>query len=155
PAFAQFAEQVQIQFPGSSDRVRFWEIQRKLMNVLVGGLIEGTVRAAEAAQVKTVQDVRALDYRLVQLTPEAGEINRQMRALLVDRVYSYAQLVEDRSAAVDKMRELFAFLIEHPDRVSHGYREHLNEMSVPRVVCDYIAGMTDAYLIRVHQELLG
>jgi dGTPase len=74
--------------------------------------------------------------------------------LLVHRVYSYVQLVADRSAAVSKMGELFSFLVEHPDRVSAGYRENLSEMPVYRVVCDYIAGMTDSYFTRTYESLL-
>ena len=155
PAFGTLTEQIDTQFPGATDRVRFWEVQRQLMNVLVGGLIEGTTRAAEAAGVQSVADVRALGYRLAQLTPEAAAISRQMRALLVDRVYSYAQLVEDRSTAVCKIKDLFEFLMEKPEHVSPGYRELLGETPVHRVVCDYIAGMTDSYLVRVHRELLG
>ncbi len=153
-AAAEFAEHVDTQFPGASDRVRFSEIQRQLINTSVGGLIEGTARAAREAGVETLQDVRALDYRIAQLTPEAADINRQIRALLTRRVYSYAQLIEDRSAAIEKMRQLFGFLVEHPDRVSAGYRERLHSDPAHRVVCDYIAGMTDAYLMRVHRELL-
>jgi dGTPase len=155
PLVAQLAEQVDTQFPGASKHVRFWEIQRQLINILVGGLIEGTVRAAEAAGVETVEDVRALPYRLAQLTPEAAEINRQIHSVLVDRVYSFAQLVEDRSAAVERMAELFVFLLEHPQSVSRGYRKRLHREAVHRVVCDYIAGMTDSYLTRTHRELIG
>lgn len=154
PAFRHLAEQIDTQFPGASDRVRFWEVQRQLMNVLIGGLIEGTSQAAEQAGVETVEDVRALDYRLARLTPEAAEINGQMKSLLVAKVYAYGQLVEDRSSAVHKMGELFAFLIDHPECVSPGYRENLQETPVHRVVCDYIAGMTDGYLLRVYHELL-
>ncbi len=155
PAFAELAEQVDMQFPGASDRVRFWEIQRQLLGLLVGGLIDGTAAEATAAGVQTLEDVRALDHRLAKLTPEAAEINRQLKALLVDRVYSYVQLVADRSAAVAKMGELFCFLMENPDRVSAGYRENLNHMPVHRVVCDYIAGMTDSYFSRTYETLLG
>jgi dGTPase len=53
------------------------------------------------------------------------------------------------------MGELFAFLVEHPDRISPGYREHLDREPAHRVVCDYIAGMTDAYLMRIYRELIG
>ena len=155
PAFAELHEQAETQFPGASDRIRFWEVQRQLINVLVGGLVTGTVRAAEAAGVEDLEDLRALDYRLAQLTPESAEINRQMRGLLTAKVYCYAQLMEDRGAAVKKIGELFNFLIEQPERMSPGYREHLNGEPVHRVICDYIAGMTDAYLLRVHKELLG
>ncbi len=154
PAFAELAERVDTQFPGASERTRFWEIQRQLINILVGGLIDGTYQAAQAAGVETVEDVRALDSRLARLLPEAAEINQQMRALLVSRVYSHPQLSEDRSAAVEKMAELFRFLVAHPEQISPGYREHLSNDPVHRVVCDYIAGMTDAYFMRVYRELL-
>lgn len=155
PAVADLMEQVDTQFPGASKNVRFWEIQRQLMNTLVGGLIEGTVRAANAAGIETVEDVRSLPYRLAQLAPEAAEINRQMHSVLVDRVYSYAQLVADRTEAVQRLAEVFEFLLEHPESVSRSYRKRLHREPVHRVVCDYIAGMTDSYLTRTHRELVG
>ena len=52
------------------------------------------------------------------------------------------------------MSELFAFLLENPESIP-GYCADLNGAPVQRVVCDYIAGMTDAYLTRRHRELLG
>lgn len=155
PVAANLAEQVDSHFPGASARVHFWEIQRQLMNLLIGGLIEGTVQAVERSGVQEIEDLRALDYRLAQLTPDAADLNRQLRALLVERVYSHPQLSEERITAVKRMAELFSFLDQHPEHVSPGYREHFSTMPVERVVCDYIAGMTDAFLMRVHQELLG
>ena len=154
PAFAELAETAGTQYPGAPDHILFWEIQRQLVNRLVGGLIEGTAGAAKEAAVETVEDVRALPHRLAQLTPEAAEINRQIHSVLVDLVYSYAQLVQERSAAVERMAELFSYLLEHPERVSPGYQERLHESPVHRVVCDYIAGMTDSYLTRTHKELV-
>ncbi|MBV9442597.1 MAG: dNTP triphosphohydrolase [Acidobacteriaceae bacterium] len=155
PFFAALTEQVDTQFPGASDRVRFWEVQRQLMSVLVGGLVRGTLEAAQEAAVETAEDVRKLETRLARMTPEAADINRQLRNVLVTRVYSYTQLVEERSAAVIKVGELFEYLMENPERVSAGYRENLAEMPVHRVICDYIAGMTDTFFMRVHRELLG
>ena len=155
PSFAKLAEATETQFPGAPEHIRFWEIQRHLMNVLVGGLIRGTAHAAEASQVQNAADLRELPYRVAKFTPEAAEISQQMRALLVARVYSYTQLIEHRSAVVEKLRSLFEYLLESPDRLSPRFRERLQEEPVHRVVCDYLAGMTDAYLLRCHRELLG
>jgi dGTPase len=155
PAFAEFAEQADTQYPGASDRIRFWEIQRQLMNLLIGSLIEATSRAAEQARVESVEDVRALGYRLARLTPDAAEVNRQLRAVLVRHLYSCPQLVEERQAAVSKLGELFTFLIDHPKCISPASRQSLNDTPVERLACDYIAGMTDGYLLRMHRELVG
>ncbi len=155
PAACDLIDAVHTQYPGASDRVRFWEVQRQLMNLLIGGLIEGTLRAAERFGVQSVEDVRMLDRRIAQLSPETADLNLQLRRLLVNRSYSCASLMDNREAAVEKMRAVFEFLIEHPERVSSGYREHLQDMPPHRVICDYLAGMTDAYLLRVHSELLS
>lgn len=154
PVFAELAEPIAMQYPGASERIRFWEVQRQLINLLIGSLINATAAAAEAAGVEGIHDVRALDHRLAGLTPEATGINKQVRAVLVKYVYSCQQLIDERAEAVEKMSELFTFLLQHPEAIWPGYRESLQDVPLHRVVCDYIAGMTDGYLLRVHRELL-
>lgn len=152
--FAQLAERAEMQYPGASERVRFWEAQRQLMNFLIGGFLEATAGAANAAGVENGEDVRRIEHRLAQLTPETAETNRELRRMLVDQVYSCSQLVSERGEAITKMAELFEFLLEHPDTIP-GYEERSKGEPAHRVVCDYIAGMTDGYLARVHRELVG
>jgi dGTPase len=155
PVFAYIADAVETQFPGATPRVKFWEIQREIMNLLIGGLIEGTFNAAQAAHIESVEDIRALGYRIAQFTPAAAEISGQLKALLVRGVYANPELVAVRAAAVKRVGELFEYLLDHPDQVSSGYRECLNYTPAHRVICDYIAGMTDAYFIRTYNALLG
>jgi dGTPase len=154
PMFAQLAEQAETQFPGTSERVRFWECQRQLINVLVGGLIEGTAAAADTAGVRELADVRQHDKRLARMTPQSSEVNGQIRQLLIAQLYSLDRLTEERSVASKKIGELFQFLIERPDSLPEASRDQLPEQPVERIVCDYIAGMTDAYFLRVYAEKL-
>ena len=154
PQAAEFIEMAETQYPGAPDRVRFWEVQRRLMNLLIGGLIEGTRAATAGSDVDTLEDVRAFPHRLARFSIETAQTNREIKELLVKRAYAGAHLVGERKAALAKVRTLFEFLIEHPERVSAGYREHLEDTPAHRVVCDYLAGMTDAYLSRVHVECL-
>jgi dGTPase len=152
--FAELAEQVEMQFPGAHERVRFWEVLRQIMSFLIGGLIEGTRAAVTAAGVQTVEDIRSLDYRLTALTAPARAVNAQLRGFLVNHLYAYPDLVQVREVAVIKLAELFQFLLAHPERVSSGYRERLQDEPPERVVCDYIAGMTDSYFHKMYRELL-
>jgi dGTPase len=155
PDAGALIDQVETQYPAASPRVRFWEVQRQLMNLLIGGLIEGTVQAATESRIETTADVRSLDRRIAQLSPEPAVVHSQLKQLLVSRAYSAPHLAAERQSAVEKMRRLFAFLLEHPRLVSAGYREHLEEVPRHRVICDYIAGMTDAYFNRMYLELLA
>jgi dGTPase len=155
PIFAELSEQIETQFPGATDRVRFWEVLRQLMNVMIGGLIEGTAQAANAAGVETVDDVRELGHRLARLSPEAAEINKQMRSLLIKFVYGNEGLIRDRKLAQLRLGQLFEFLVANPERVSTGYRRALKESPVHRVVCDYIAGMTDQYFMKMYREMIS
>lgn len=152
--FGEIADQVDTQFPGANERVRFWEILRQIMSFLIGGLIEGTRAAVTEAGVGSVDEVRLHDIRLATLGPQAKVVNAQLHAFLVKHLYAHADLVRDREIAVRKLAELFQFLLAHPDSISAGYRERLKEDPIERVVCDYIAGMTDAYFHKIHRELL-
>ncbi|MBV8073332.1 MAG: dNTP triphosphohydrolase [Acidobacteriaceae bacterium] len=155
PFAAALVDQVDTQFPGSAERIRFWEVQRQLINVLTGGLIEGTAQAAKSSGVEMPEDVREVNDRIARMTPQSEEIKAQLKLLLSEGFYSFAKLVEERTFAVAKMNAVFEYLLDHPERVSAGYREALETMPAYRVVCDYVAGMTDGYLDRVHRELLG
>lgn len=154
PLFAELSETVDTQFPGASSRVRFWEIQRQMMSVLIGGLIDGTNAAAEGAQVQSVEDVRALRYRIGVMTPDSAHVSNQIKALLVRYVFQDETLIAERGAAVRKVGELFGHLLRHPEDISAGYRENLGHTAIHRVVCDYIAGMTDGFFLRTYRALL-
>ncbi|MBV8898203.1 MAG: dNTP triphosphohydrolase [Acidobacteriaceae bacterium] len=155
PIFAQFSEQAETQFPGASERVRFWECQRQLINILVGGLIEGTAAAAENARVATTDDVRQHKQRLAQMTAGSLEVNQQIRKLLTAKLYSLERLTSERSVASEKIGQLFTWLMASPGRLPAASRDQLSTEPVERIVCDYIAGMTDAYFMRIYQENAG
>jgi dGTPase len=154
PVYARLAETVDTQFPGASQRVRFWEIGRQIINLLIGGLIDGTVAAAEAAEVQSAEDVRALDHRIAQMTQESAVVNRQLKGLLVNHVYCNEQLAEERAQAASKVGELFEFLLRNPEHISAGHRDALAFTPPHRVVCDFVAGMTDAYFLRTYNTLV-
>ena len=155
PLFAELRERTAAAFPAAPERLQFWEIQRQLINFLIGGLIEGTCQAAAAAGVETLQDVRLADRRIASFTLEAAEICSRVKSLLATRVYAQESLRQERTNAVQKMSELFAFFLAHPDSIPLSYREAFPEAPHYRIVCDYIAGMTDAYLLRVHASLIS
>ncbi len=155
PRLDEFCERAETQFPGATDKERFYEVLRHVVDALVSGLIAGTVEAAEASGASTAADVRALPARLARFTPEAREINAGLKRFLHERVYGTPALLEERRVAMGRVGELFEFFLAHPERLPEGYGERLESAPVHRVVCDYVAGMTDRFFVRSYEELLG
>jgi dGTPase len=152
PRYAETLADIEMQFPGASDRIRFHEALRRLIDSLVSGLIQGTFEAAERAGTETVDDVRKFPQRLAQFTSDSAITSRALKQFLHRRVYSAPALVEERERSTKKIAKLFEFYVSDPRQLPDGYREQVQEVPAHRVVCDYIAGMTERYFTRVYQQ---
>lgn len=155
PEFASLAAEVEGQFPGISDRERFQEVLRGLVDRLVSGLIEGTVAAAENAGVASSPEVREYPTRLAAFAPPAHATNRALKQFLHHAVYYSEPMAEERRQSAAKIAELFGFYLDHPERLPENYSDALAQSPVHRVVCDYIAGMTDGYFLRCYEQAVG
>lgn len=153
PWYGDIHEAVETQFAGASPRLRFLESLRELIDWLVSGLIDGTVRAVANAGVHDVEDVRRHPVRLLRLTPESQETNLALKQFLRTHVYHSAPLVAERRRSSEQVAELFDFFLRHPERLPESFGQPHTPLH--RHVCDYIAGMTDGYFGRIYNEMLG
>ncbi len=149
--FAELYEATEYQFPGLAERVRLKEIVRALIDGLVSGLIEGTIAAC--AGIADMDGVRTHPDRVARFTPEAAQTSAQLKRFLRASVYEAPALVRERKDSVAKIGRLFEFFLQHPDRMPAVYREESAGEPLHRQVCDYIAGMTDGFLVRIAAQL--
>src|SRR6202046_2357377 len=155
PYYRELYEAAETQFPGASDDQRFNETLRCLIDALVSGLIEGTVRHASNAGVQSMEDVRLYPERLAALTAETETPNRDLKQFLHRRVYSSPEWCEERARAAAMIAKLFDFFVEHPERLPPSHAELIPAEPAYRVVCDYIAGMTDGFFERTYHQMLA
>jgi dGTPase len=155
PEFGRRWEEVESQFPGASEREQFQEALRGLLDWLVSGLLQGTLEAADAASVANVDHVRAHPRRLASFTLPAHQANRTLKQFLHHTLYYSEPMASERRRSATRIAELFEFWIAHPEKLPENYVESLANAPVHRVVCDYIAGMTDGYFERCYQQTMG
>jgi dGTPase len=155
PEFGRRWEEVESQFPGASEREQFQETLRGLLDWLVSGLMQGTIEATDAASAANVDDVRAHPRRLAAFTLPAHTANRAIKQFLHHTLYYSEPMAGERRRSAARIAELFEFWVAHPDRLPEHYVESLASSPVHRVVCDYIAGMTDGYFERCYQQTFG
>jgi len=140
-------------YPNVSRWQLFNEALRRLMDFLVTALITETSQAVEEAGVRTIEDVRAASERLARLTPEAAETSRRLKSFLARKVYRSAAIERDSLEAGSKVADVFHYYLKLPEKMPRFYRARIETEPPHRVVCDYVAGMTDSYLLRRHDEL--
>ena len=155
PQYREIHDTLETQFPGATERERFHEALRQLINVLVTGLIQGTVAAAQASGAGNADEVRAWPHRLAAFTPEAAETSRELKRFLNSRIYLSDALGADRRLSMSRIAELFRFFLAYPERLPLPYSQQALEEPAHRVVCDYIAGMTDGFFHRTYDQMLG
>ncbi len=143
------------EFPAAPLTLIFHEALRRVLDLLVSGLIEGTRQAIETAGVATPGEVRSYPKLLARLTEEAADISGQLRQLLHQKVYRSAELAQERESTGRKVDLLFQLFMAHPERLPQPYQQQAAEEPLHRLVCDYIAGMTDKFLLARYGELMG
>jgi dGTPase len=153
PLLADLLDAGEMQFPGAPERVRLHEAVRGLVDALVTGLIEGTQAAAEG--VESIEAVRRHPVRLARYTERTAATNAQLKQVLRGNVYQSAMVVAERRRSTVKIAEMFEYFLEHLDLLPANYLEDSAAHPPHRIVCDYIAGMTDGFFERKYAQLFA
>ena len=87
------------------------------------------------------------------MTPEIEQTMQALRQFMFERVYKNPVAKGEESKARRILQELYTYYIAHPEALPQDFQPQLTFEGLPRVVCDYIAGMTDKYAMYKYDEL--
>lgn len=152
-----FAE-VMAQYPGIERDRLISESVRRLIGVWVQDLIAEFGRRAGKARPTSVEDVRGLDAPLAAFSEDIAERQKPLRAFLFERMYRHYRVNRMMSQARRIVGDLFGLFLSEPETLPPPWRDLARDADMTRrarVVCDYIAGMTDTYAIEEHRRLFN
>lgn len=152
---AGFYSEIDRNHPQARPQLKFNEANKRVLDHLATDLIESTRQRVAATGAKSVEDIRRAPRRLAGFSEEVSRANLALKAFLKTNLYDHPALVEDRDRSVAALEQLFRYYMDHTDAMPDFYAEEATRVPVHAVVCDYIAGMTDHFLLRTHHELLG
>jgi len=153
-AFDREYSELERSHPGGREKLMFNEALKRVLDSLATDLIAETNRRIEAAGVRSVEDVRHHPVRIASFSEGGTRTAAELKKFLFENLYSMPALVDDRDRSVVALDELFRYYSEQPEAMPEFYREQAKREPLHRVVCDYIAGMTDQFLLRQHSEHL-
>jgi dGTPase len=144
------------EYPDVDPGIQRLEAVRRMIGAMVDDVIAETHRRAQAGNVASPEDVRMLGHALVAFSRDMIEDLAQLRAFLMERMYRHWRVNRTRSQARRILAEMFQLFLAEPDVLPTEWfarSQNRDEAGQARVVCDYIAGMTDRFAIEEHRRL--
>jgi dGTPase len=165
--FARLFEKVERIYPNAAKKLQFNEVLRRMLDRWVGNLIENTqtqvngINAGSPRQANggsraiTLDEIRTYPKRLVGLSAEIKAEQRETKEFLYQNLYYSPVLEPEKEDAERIITQLFELWMEHPEKLPASYQEKAESEPRARVVCDYIAGMTDTYIYEQYEKYCG
>jgi dGTPase len=150
--FGEAYAQVRAGHSSARDKLIFNEALKRVLDQLATDLIETTHLRVQQLSVRSVDDIRKTSKRLAGFSEKFAACNVQLKRFLFAHVYEQAVITEDRNRSVRALEQLFQYYLHAPGSMPVSHEELVRSEPRHVAVCDYIAGMTDQFLLRQHRE---
>jgi dGTPase len=155
PIFAEMYAQIEAAYPAGRDKLKFNAALRLVLDHLVTDLIDSTQQRVLSSGAATVDDICRAPRRLAGFSDAFAQRNAEMKRFLFRHIYNHPVITEDRDRSIRCLEQLFLYYLDSPGSMPMSHEESASTEARHVVVCDYIAGMTDQFLLRKYQEHFG
>ena len=151
--------EVDAAYPGLDPYRRRYEALRRVFGVMVADVIEASRKIIAQADPADSQAVRNLGRPVIRFSDALWCDLRQIRAFLFTRMYRSPPVMQMRTEVTQVVDDLFPFYLDQPGYLPQRWQQDVaaagTKQALARLVCDYIAGMTDRYALTQHARHLG
>jgi dGTPase len=156
PLLGSIFAEVDRRYPGVDDSRLIHEAIRRLIDRMIGDVVEESQRRIAAIGAKSAADIRNHSAAVIAFSDGMREQERGLRRFLFDRMYRHYRVNRMASKARRIVQELFLLLIAEPQCLPTEWQNLATgpgTAETARVVADYIAGMTDRFALDEHYRL--
>ncbi|MGR3803458.1 deoxyguanosinetriphosphate triphosphohydrolase [Marinibacterium profundimaris] len=154
---AAYAE-VDALFPGLEPNRRRHEALRRVFGVMVGDVIDTSRALLDASGAQSVEEIRHNGTPVIAFSDALWADLKEIRAFLFGHMYRAPEVMKKRQEVTCVVNDLFPLFMAHPDlmpaRWQKAVAQAADDTTLARLVCDYIAGMTDRFALQEHQRLI-
>ena len=139
--------------PGLSAKIQKYQIIRSLIDAQIRDIVEASETNIADAGIKDISDVRKCPKRLISFSKDMQAKRMQFRDFLARDLYRNFRVIRMSDKARRFIEELFNIYLEKPEQLPPSARDKIGKYGIHRLVCDYIAGMTDRYALDEYKKL--
>lgn len=126
---------------------------RRLIGMEVNDLVYNTHQRLRDSNVRSVEELQRLPYNVIAFSEDMHRRNRELKDFLYAKLYRHYRVVRMQVKAERIITNLFNAYLSEPSILPTHVQEQVENFSLERTICDYIAGMTDRFAIEDHQKL--
>jgi len=130
-------------------------IIRNIIDVQVQNVVTSSAASISKANPKSADDVRKQSSKLIHYSDDLRKANAALRKFLYANVYYHPRVAEVNQRACEMLKQVFESYVADPKQLGEVATGRLEQEGLHRTVCDYVAGMTDRYLIEEYARLTG
>lgn len=153
PLWNNMCRKVSIKYAKIDQDRRKYLIIRSLIDMQVTDLICETERRINRLKLKSYLDVKKRREKIVSFSKEMINKRFPLREFLMQKLYQHYRVMRMSNKAKRFIQELFKVYLEKPQQLPPQIQKRLSVDGTRRVVCDYIAGMTDRYALDEYKKL--
>jgi dGTPase len=128
-------------------------IIRDIIDTEVRDLVSTSAKSIADAGVQSPDEARQQPVPLIRYSDDLFQANRDLRKFLYQNVYYDPSVSEVNRRACEMLRQVFQVYLVDPDKLGETAAKRIGAEGLHRTVCDYIAGMTDRYLMEEHARI--
>jgi len=151
--FERFFAPMAAEHPGAAEKLLFQESVKLMLNALADDLIAETGRRIQEQGIGSLDDVQRAAERLAGFSPEMERLRREAKNFLYRNLYLCEDLKYGHEHAAEVIADLFRVWMADPGLLPPAYTSQVAAEGAPRVIADYIAGMTDHFILEAHRNL--
>ena len=140
-------------YPGINNPQKKYYAISHLIGYLILDLVNETEKNISRFKIETLEDVRNAKARLVAFSPDTARKNQQLKDFLGNNLYNHYRVKRMSSKVKMVVDRLFRAYVGNTMLLPKKYQKKIEEESHERIICDYIAGMTDRYALDEYKKL--
>ena len=152
PIWDEAVSKVESSYPDLKEEIKIAQVVRYLINSQVSNLIENTLKNIEKMKILKISDLDNLEKKIVGFSEDMNEKRRVLKNVLMEKLYKHYRVIRMTRKASRFIQKLFNVYTENSGQLPPQAIEKIEERGTHRVICDYIAGMTDRYLLDQYKK---
>ena len=127
------------------------QIIRDIINEMVQDVIINTKKNLKKRKIKNIIDIYKSKYPLVSFSKNMKKFDKSVKTFLKKNMYYHRNVIHKTNFGKRIVKRLFSYIKKNPKKFEQIH--NTKKANIDRVICDFIAGMTDRYAINLYNKI--